>query len=70
MHLTEDAREARRLLESVMGLVIGELPRILAGRQDVTWKPDARPVTSADVFLEGLIRDFLASRLPDLDFIG
>ncbi len=62
--------ETRALLQSVADLVTANLPTILAGRRDITWKPDGSPVTTADVFVEQLVRDHLSARLPDLSFVG
>ncbi|SFK61441.1 inositol monophosphatase family protein [Falsiroseomonas stagni] len=62
--------ETRALLQSVANLVTANLPTILAGRRDITWKPDGSPVTTADVFVEQLVRDHLSARLPDLSFVG
>lgn len=64
------APETRDLLQSVADLVIASLPRILVGRSEVTWKADGSPVTAADTYVEGLVRDFLMARIPDLSFVG
>ena len=60
----------RDLLESVSELVTARLPAVLAVRRNIRYKADGSPVTSSDELLEGLIRDHLAHRLPDLAFIG
>lgn len=60
----------RKLLAEVADLVTGNLPAILSRRRDITWKPDGSPVTAADVFVEDLVRTFLAARIPDLAFVG
>ncbi len=64
------AADARPLLLEIASLVTASLPRVLAARHDVTWKPDGSPVTAADLLIEGLVRDFLEARLPNVTFIG
>lgn len=62
--------DVRSLLTGIAGLVHANLDRVLAGRTDVAFKADGSPVTSSDLFLEELIRGFVAARVPDLVFIG
>lgn len=58
------------LLNEVRRCVTESVPRLLSLRYDIVWKPDGSPVTAADVWLEGEVRDLLTSFLPDLVFIG
>jgi myo-inositol-1(or 4)-monophosphatase len=60
----------RSLLESVELLVLKNMDRVKAGRFDIRYKEDGSPVTSADQFLELLIRSHLEHYLPNLVFVG
>lgn len=60
----------RLLLSEIADRVVASLPQILAGRHEVSWKPDGSPVTTSDHFVERLLREFIAVRLPGADFVG
>lgn len=51
-------------------LVKQALPQVLENRYDITYKSDGSPVTSADVLLENILRNYLISEIPNLTFIG
>jgi myo-inositol-1(or 4)-monophosphatase len=65
-----DTMNVRPLLEEVSQLITAELSQILARRNDITWKPDGSPVTAADIYVENLVREFLSSRIKDIEFVG
>jgi myo-inositol-1(or 4)-monophosphatase len=58
------------VLADAWTLVRENLPRTLALRREITWKPDGSPVTEADYLHEQLIADFLRERLPGIQVIA
>lgn len=58
------------LLEDAWELVLGSLPRIIALRGEVSWKPDGSPVTKADLLCEELVGAFLKDRLPGVTLVA
>ncbi|WP_168652920.1 hypothetical protein [Dolichospermum sp. UHCC 0299] len=43
---------------------------MLNRRYEITYKPDGSPVTTADVLLENIIKNYLVSQIANLNFIG
>jgi myo-inositol-1(or 4)-monophosphatase len=62
--------EVRELMLGISALVHDNLGRILDGREEITWKPDGSPVTSADLLVERLVQEYVAARIPDLQFVS
>ncbi|WP_371158129.1 inositol monophosphatase [Jannaschia sp. 2305UL9-9] len=65
-----DLATVRDLMHGLIDLIAANMPRIQETRYDITIKPDGSPVTASDVFLEHLIRDHLAARIPGVTFAG
>lgn len=58
------------LLQNAWRLVGDNLPHTLSLRHDVTWKPDGSPVTSADLFHEEILGNFLMEQIPSLTLVA
>ena len=58
------------LLSGVGSLIKDNIEEIEANRYDIRYKDDGSPVTTADVFVEKLIREYIEKQIPDLKFIG
>lgn len=62
--------DASRILADCWHMVQQELPRTLALRRSITWKPDGSPVTEADHRHEQVIGDFLRARIPGVQLVA
>ncbi len=62
--------EVRHLLNEICNLILDNLSSINTNRYEITYKADGTPVTSADIFLEQLVKDFIQDRLQEVVFIG
>lgn len=60
----------RSILDVIVGLVEDNMGRIQETRYDIELKPDGSPVTKSDIFIEEMIKDYLHSQIPSLDFLG
>lgn len=58
------------LLRETVRLIDSSLPQLNQMRYEVTWKADGSPVTTADVWLEMTLENFLKNKIPELNFIG
>lgn len=62
--------EVRSFLHEICDLIINQLEIIQTKRYDITLKKDGSPVTSADIYIEQIVYDFVKKRLPAVCFIG
>lgn len=60
----------RSILDAISGLIDSNMGRIQETRYDIELKPDGSPVTKSDIFIEQLVKDYLLSQIPDLEFFG
>jgi len=59
-----------QIIENCENLVYDSLAQVLSQRYEIFYKLDGSPVTKADVLLENVIKNYLVSQIPDLQFIG
>lgn len=59
-----------KILSAISREVTINLARIEIYRHDVRYKNDGSPVTTADVFVEKFISEYLEQQIPGLKFIG
>jgi myo-inositol-1(or 4)-monophosphatase len=62
--------EARRLMQGLINLVKNNMHLIEESRYRIKIKPDGSPVTASDVLLEDMIRKYLETELPGVNFAG
>ena len=59
-----------QIIENCENLVYESLSQVLTQRYEITYKHDGSPVTTADVLLENIIKNYLVSQIANLNFIG
>jgi len=62
--------QTRALMHGLMMLIEDNMTRIQEMRYDISLKPDNSPVTAADIYIEQIIRDYLATSIPEITFAG
>jgi len=61
---------AVEIIKNCENLVYDTLPQVLDKRYEITYKQDGSPVTTADVLIENIIKDYLVNQISDIKFIG
>lgn len=61
---------AVEIIKNCESLVYNTLPQVLDKRYEITYKQDGSPVTTADLLIENLIKDYLVNQITDIKFIG
>ena len=61
---------SQELLTELWQIILTNLDKTLSLRRDIQYKKDGSPVTSADIWHEKIIMDFLYEKIPNLNIIS
>ena len=61
---------AIEIMANCEDLVYNTLPQVLDKRYEIAYKQDGSTVTTADVLMENIIKDYLVNQIADIKFIG